>query len=265
MALRPRKILSAPTPGQKPASPATTRPSEKLNTQEETLSASYLLPDGVSGVRECVWSALSSTIIPLLETNQRFTPQKCLPLWTHSSPPHPTPPHQYYTPSPILVPSKIKWNKGAGSHTLSAPAVPPSGPSATSLHRGILRSVNRPICTNCSKNRPRLKSALAAHQRPLCADRCGLLCAQVGSGNMSWKYSDDSWHWLIPKSLAVRWQVSSSFTSLCGFGPSPNPQQLPYLMIPKFVVFYPVRVLVDCRTREIFKPSNGYVVFFLST
>lgn len=35
-----------------------------------------------------------------------------------------------------------------------APTALQSGTSATPLHRGILRSVNRPICTNCYKNSP---------------------------------------------------------------------------------------------------------------
>lgn len=35
-----------------------------------------------------------------------------------------------------------------------APTALQSGTSATRLHRGILRSVNRPICTNCYKNSP---------------------------------------------------------------------------------------------------------------
>lgn len=46
-----------------------------------------------------------------------------------------------------------KWNKGTGSHA-TAPLVLLSGPSATLLYRGILHSVNRPICTNCCENRP---------------------------------------------------------------------------------------------------------------
>lgn len=134
-------------------------------------------------------------------------------------------PHSLYPPPPCPTSpppdsgsplARAKWNKGAGSHTLSAPAVPLSGPSATSLHRGILHSVNRPICTNCCKNRPGLRPSAEICPRapikgrsvPIDVGSFVLRLAR-GAGTRVWMRSGDSCHRLIPKSLAARRHVRS--------------------------------------------------------
>ena len=42
-----------------------------------------------------------------------------------------------------------------------------SGTSATPVHRGILHNVNRPICTNCCKNRPNAITLLRSASRSI--------------------------------------------------------------------------------------------------
>lgn len=105
-----------------------------------------------------------------------------------------------------------KWNKGAGSHA-TAPMVLLSGPSATSLHRGILHSVNRPICTNCCENRPSSIPLLRSASRSIKAFSVlidvGCFVLRFGAAEHERTCSDDFHHQIIPKPLVTRQHICS--------------------------------------------------------
>lgn len=91
----------------------------------------------------CVMCCIKRLSQPHINVSTDFCPVMCTLL---SSSPH----LHFLSHTPLSVPSAKK----AQLTTLKAPVVQQSGTSVTPVHRGILPSINRPICTNCCKNSP---------------------------------------------------------------------------------------------------------------